>query len=191
MVMFETLAIVLLMIAFPKRHTGGIIAGLALLIVAGYTKQLAAITAIAALAWMILRNPRRGLLWSIGFALTGSLIFLWMILDTNGEWWRQAIAANVNEFYPAQTTGLFRQWFRLHRMLTLVAAACGDVYSQRYAFWACGQRRFIQRKITSAAHHLAERDSAGSVFVSGVRHCNAQNAHRTDTFCTGRGCLRH
>ena len=121
MVMFETLGIVLLLIAFPKRHTAGIAAGLGFLIIAGYTKQLAAITAIAALVWILLRNPRRGLLWSIGFALTGGLIFLWMILDTNGEWWRQAIVANVNQFDPLQTLHLARLWFKLHGFLIVPA----------------------------------------------------------------------
>jgi len=73
MVMFETLAIILLAEAFPRRQTRGVIVSLLLLIAAGYTKQLAAITAIAALAWMMLRNPRRGILWSLGFTAFGDL----------------------------------------------------------------------------------------------------------------------
>lgn len=121
MVMFETLAIVLLAYSFPQRDKRGILLGLGLLIVAGYTKQLAAITAIAALAWMTLRNPRRGVLWGIGFALVGGLIFVWLTIDTNGEWWRQAIVANVNQFDPFQTLHLSRLWFKLHGFLILPA----------------------------------------------------------------------
>ncbi len=140
MVMFETLAIIVLANAFPKKRTGGIILGLLLLIAAGYTKQLAAITAIAALAWMLLRNPRRGILWSIGFTVVGAAIFAWMYVDTNGEWWRQAIVANVNEFRPDQAIGLIRLWIGLHGALILPAVlyVIYEVYFSRislYSVW--------------------------------------------------------
>lgn len=121
MVMFETIAIIILSYAFPKKNTKGIIIGLLLIIIAGYTKQLAAITAIAALAWMFLRNPRRSIAWGFGFALTGGLVFAWLTFDTNGEWWRQAIVANVNKFDPLQTFGLINLWLRLHLMLIVPA----------------------------------------------------------------------
>lgn len=121
MVMFETLAIVILSYAFPKKNTKGIIAGLLLIIIAGYTKQLAAITAIATLAWMFLRNPRRSIAWGFSFTLVGGLIFAWLTFDTNGEWWRQAILANVNEFNPLQTFGLINLWLRLHILLVIPA----------------------------------------------------------------------
>lgn len=121
MVMFETLAIVLLASAYPNRNKIGIAASLALLIAAGYTKQLAAISAIAALAWLMLRNPRRGILWSIGFSITGGAIFLWMNIATGGEWWRQAILANVNQFNPLQTFDLALLWWQLHGFLVIPA----------------------------------------------------------------------
>jgi len=121
MVMFETLAVVILAHPVPKRQTRYIVLGLLLLIAAGYTKQLAAITAVAVLVWMILRNPRQGILWSVGFTLTGSLIFAWMTIDTNGEWWRQAIVANVNAFDPFQTFGLTILWWQLHALLIIPA----------------------------------------------------------------------
>jgi hypothetical protein len=117
MVMFETIAVVILARAFPKQQNRLIALGLFLIILAGYTKQLAAITAVAVLAWMILRNPRRGILWSIVFLLVGGLIFLWMNFATNGEWWRQAILANVNELNPFQIFGLTLLWLRLHFFL--------------------------------------------------------------------------
>ena len=121
MVMFETVAIVILAYAFPKRNAKGILIGLLLIIVAGYTKQLAAITAIAVLAWMFLRNPQRAIIWGFRFALAGGAIFLWLTVDTSGEWWRQAIVANVNEFNPFQTFGLSLLWLRLHLLLIIPA----------------------------------------------------------------------
>jgi 4-amino-4-deoxy-L-arabinose transferase-like glycosyltransferase len=121
MVMLETVAVVMLAHAFPKRQTRLVATGLLLLIAAGYTKQLAAISAVAVLGWIILRNPRRGVLWSAGFTLVGGLIFLWMTLATNGEWWRQAILANVNDFDQFQMYGLINLWLRLHGFLVIPA----------------------------------------------------------------------
>lgn len=124
MVMFETLAIVILSYSYPKKYGNrtGIIIGLLLIICAGYTKQLAAITAVAVIIWMILRNPKRGILYTAGFGITGVLIFAWLNIITNGEWWRQAILANVNEFDPFQTFNLTLLWLRLHILLIIPAA---------------------------------------------------------------------
>ncbi|MDQ7034548.1 MAG: hypothetical protein Q9P01_06850, partial [Anaerolineae bacterium] len=143
MVMFETVAIVILVQAYPKRQKCWILIGLLLIIAAGYTKQLAAITAIAVIAWMILRNPRRGILWTLGFTITGGLIFAWMTLATNGEWWRQAIVANVNAFDPFQTFGLAWLWLRLHAFLIIPALllVLHDIYFERlslYSIWFIG-----------------------------------------------------
>ena len=117
MVMFETLAIVLLSHAFPKRDKRGIAIALLLLICAGYTKQLAAISAVAAIAWMILRGPARALRWTIGFGLAGGAIFAALNLASDGQWWLQAIVANVNDFDREQAFGLFILWFKLHGLL--------------------------------------------------------------------------
>jgi len=127
MVAFETLAIVLLSRAFPKRDRRGIAVALLLLICAGYTKQLAAISALAAIAWMFLRGPVRALGWSIGFALAGGAIFAALNLASDGQWWLQAIVANVNDFDRQQAFGLFILWFKLHGFL-LVPACLMLVY---------------------------------------------------------------
>ena len=80
MVMFETAAVVVLAhvtsIDSQRRRRRVLLAGFALLIMAGYTKQLAAFTALAALAFLFIRNPRRALIWGIGFAVVGGGIFL-------------------------------------------------------------------------------------------------------------------
>jgi hypothetical protein len=140
MVMFETLGIVILAHAFPKRQTRLIALGLFMLILAGYTKQLAAISAIAALAWLFLHNPRRAIVWGIGFAAVGGGIFLWLNVATGGEWWRQAIAANVGGIDPLQVQGLFRLWFQLHGFLVILALAfvAYELYFARlslYSVW--------------------------------------------------------
>jgi hypothetical protein len=138
MVMFETAAVVMLAHAFPKRQTRLIVIGLLLLIAAGYTKQLAAISAVAVLAWMVLYNPKRGILWSIAFSLVGGLIFVWMTLATNGEWWRQAILANVNDFDPFQMFGLIWLWLRLHGFLVIPAIllVLYEIYFDRISMYS-------------------------------------------------------
>jgi hypothetical protein len=138
MVMFETVAVVILAHAFPKWQTRLIGIGLLLLIAAGYTKQLAAISAVAVLAWMILHNPKRSILWSIAFSLLGGLIFLWMTLATNGEWWRQAILANVNDFDPFQMFGLIWLWLRLHVFLVIPALllVLYEIYFDRISLYS-------------------------------------------------------
>ncbi len=140
MVALETAAIVILARAFPQRDKRGIAFGLLLLICAGYTKQLAAITAVAALAWMFLRQPRAALRWAAGFIGLGALIFLWLNLASDGHWWTQAIVANVNQFHPLQAFGLFVLWFQLHGLLLVPAGLLlfYETYFDRlsiYAIW--------------------------------------------------------
>jgi hypothetical protein len=136
MVMFETLAVLVLAGANETEDTNKrrrtIAAGLAFVLAAGYTKQLAVATAAAVFVFMFIRQPRRSVVWGILFAVIGAGIFLWMNVATNGQWWLQTIAANVNEFYPDQTVGLFRLWFSLHGFL-LVPAALYTLYELYFA----------------------------------------------------------
>ncbi len=147
MVMFETLAVVVLAHANEIEDTGKrrrtIFAGLALVLAAGYTKQLALATAVAVFAFLFIRQPRRAVVWALGFGLVGGAIFLWMNLATNGQWWLQTITANVNDYYPDQTVGLFRLWFSLHGFLLVPAAlyAVYELYFSRlsiYTVWFVG-----------------------------------------------------
>ncbi|MEP7293524.1 MAG: hypothetical protein ABI835_17190, partial [Chloroflexota bacterium] len=86
MVMFETLAVVVLAhaneIDDPTKRRRTIFAGLALVLAAGFTKQLALATAVAAFVFLFIRQPRRAIVWGIGFALAGGIIFLWMNVAT-------------------------------------------------------------------------------------------------------------
>lgn len=138
MVMFETLAVLILANAFPQKNTRQIALGFFLLICAGYTKQLAAITAVAVIAWLVIQNPRRAILWTVGFSISGGLIFLWLNLASDGQWWIQAIVANVNEFRPFQAFGLFTLWFELHGFLLIPAGlmVAYEMYFDRFSIYS-------------------------------------------------------
>jgi 4-amino-4-deoxy-L-arabinose transferase-like glycosyltransferase len=144
MVMFETLAVIILAHANEITHTRqrrrAIIIGLAFILAAGYTKQLAYATAVAALAFLFIRSPRRGIISALAFAGVGAAIFTAINIATNGQWWIQAVSANVNDFYPDQTVALFRLWFGLHGFLLIPALlyAAYELYFDRlsvYSLW--------------------------------------------------------
>jgi hypothetical protein len=138
MVMFETLAVVIFAKAYPQKNTKQIALGFFLLICAGYTKQLAAITAVAVIGWMFLHNPKRTILWTIGFGVAGGLIFIWLNIASEGQWWIQAIVANVNEFKPFQAFGLFTLWFKLHGFLLIPAGlmVAYEMYFDRFSIYS-------------------------------------------------------
>ncbi len=144
MVMFETLAIVVLAnvseIGDKSKRRRTLLLGMILLLLAGYTKQLAIATAAAVFIFLFIRNPRRALVWGFGFAVAGLGIFVWMNWATQGQWWLQTIAANVNPYIADQTAGLFRLWFSLHGFLIVPAAllALFELYFTRlslYSVW--------------------------------------------------------
>lgn len=144
MVLFETLAIVVLAHVNEntntKRRRLQLAVGFGLILAAGYTKQLAAITAIAAGLFLFIRQPRRAVVWGFLAGVVGAAIFVGMNAATNGEWWRQAILANVNELKIIQTVALFKQWFGLHGFLIIPAVllVIYEMYWDRislYALW--------------------------------------------------------
>lgn len=146
MVMLETLAVVLLagVIAGEeesgRRNRRGLLSVMLLLLLAGYTKQLAYATVAAVFIFLFLRQPRRAILWAIPFAAITGLIFAALNAATDGHWLTNTVTANLNPFLPEQALGLFRQWFRLHIVLTLVAIAMTlyQLYFERlsiYAVW--------------------------------------------------------
>lgn len=119
MVMWETLAVVVL--ARARRWRGLALGGVCL-VAAGYTKQLAVITAATAFTFLFLRHPRRAVIWALGVAALSGAIFLWMDASTGGQWSLNAVAANVNQFIPGQARDLYLQWFGLHGALIIPAA---------------------------------------------------------------------
>ena len=146
MVMFETLAVVLMTVTIEKEEADDrkrpwhIAAVLLLLLAAGYTKQLAYATVAAVFIFFFLRQTWRAVKWAIPFALLTGLIFLWIDFSTNGAWLLNTVTANINPFVPGQAEGLYRQWFQLHIVLTTVATlfAVYQLYFERlslYSIW--------------------------------------------------------
>ncbi len=146
MVMFETLAVVLLAVTYDREERDGhhhnkmLLGVMVLLLAAGYTKQLAYATVAAVFLFMFLREPLRAIKWAIPFAAVTGLLFFWINWSTNGYWFLNTVTANINPFVPGQAEGLFRQWFRLHTVLTVTAVfyAIYQLYFERlspYTVW--------------------------------------------------------
>ena len=53
--------------------------------------------------------------------MAGGAIFAALNLASDGQWWLQAIVANVNDFDRQQAFGLFILWFKLHGLLLIPA----------------------------------------------------------------------
>jgi len=146
MVMFETVAVVLMTVLIEKEEAdgkkrNGLLAGvMALLLLAGYTKQLAYATVAAIFSFFFIRQPKRAVLWAIPFAAITGLLFLWMDWATGGYWMLNTVIANINPFIPGQAEGLYRQWFTLHTVLAVTAVlyAIYELYFKRlslYSVW--------------------------------------------------------
>jgi hypothetical protein len=151
MVMFETLAVVILAPLKTSEDSGKpkvcttsevwrILWGLLCLLAAGYTKQLAYATVAVCLLFVVLRGLKRGLIASIIFTLVAAALFGLINLATGGQWWVNIILANINEFIPGQMEGLYRQWYGLHLILIWLAGiwAVLEFWRRRlslYALW--------------------------------------------------------
>jgi hypothetical protein len=114
--------------------------GLLFLLAAGYTKQLALATVLAALAFLFLRGPRRAILAGVGLAVVAGGIFLWINAATDGWWYVSIIRANINKFDVAQALFFYRQWAGLHLVVFLVALGrlIDEIYFDRlsaYSVW--------------------------------------------------------
>jgi hypothetical protein len=104
MVMFETLAVVLMAVTIDKEEKDGrkrpwhILLVMLLLLFAGYTKQLAYATVAAVFIFFFLRQTWRALLWAIPFIAITLLLFLLINQSTNGMWLLNTVTANINPF---------------------------------------------------------------------------------------------
>ncbi len=166
MVMFETLAIIALNGMDDPRHgRRNLIAGLALLLAAGYTKQLALVTVIAAFLFLFLRGPRRALIAGVAFTAVAVLIFWLIDRATAGQWTVNIIQANVNAFDDRQAAKLYFQWFRLHAVLIVLAAG----YVVYELFWSRLSAYSIWFVLAAAGGVLSGKWGAGeSYFTTSV-----------------------
>jgi hypothetical protein len=123
MVMFEALAVAFIAeFQHPKHGTRNLILGLVMLLCAGYTKQMAVFTVVAALFYVFLRDVKKATLSGAALAAAVGLIFWLLNAATGGQWWVNTVQANLNEFKYLQTIFFLKQWFSLHALFVLLAA---------------------------------------------------------------------
>ncbi len=147
MVFFETLAVFFIAGVYNENgETSGkmrlrpLLLGLGCLLLAGYTKQLAVFTAAAVFGYLFLRRPLRAIALAAGFGAVFGLIFLSINWATDGQWWLNTIAANVNAYEIPRLIGLARNWFKIHPVWVLLAVGMigYEAYVERlsiYAIW--------------------------------------------------------
>jgi hypothetical protein len=141
MVFLETLCIYFIAVSDDEKHgTRNTIIGLTCLLLAGYSKQLAVFTSGAVFGYLILRDPRKGFRWLFAFGIVFGAVFLAINWATDGYWWINTIAANVNAYLVPQLIGLTRTWSRIHALFILMAVALTfyEVYIERisiYSLW--------------------------------------------------------
>lgn len=122
MVLFELLAIVAVSgYDHPKHGRRNIALSMLCLLLAGYTKQLSAATAIAALAFLFLRAPKKSIAAGLGLAAAAGAIFVWMNVATDGQWFVNSITANANAYDYRQALQLYGQFFSLHFVIAALA----------------------------------------------------------------------
>jgi hypothetical protein len=115
MVLFELLAVATISgYDHPRRGRRNILLSMLLLLLAGYTKQLSATTAVAVLAFLFLRAPKKAIVAGLGLAAAAGLIFVGLDAATNGQWFVNSIIANANAYDYRQALDLYGQFFSLH-----------------------------------------------------------------------------
>jgi 4-amino-4-deoxy-L-arabinose transferase-like glycosyltransferase len=174
MVMFETLAVVLMAATIQKEEASGqklngrLLLVMALLLAAGYTKQLAYATVAAVFIFFFIRQPKRAVLWAVPFGLVTGLIFLWIDWATNGMWLLNTVTANLNPFIREQAIGLFRQWFTLHTVITVAALlfAAYQLYFERLSLYSIWFVAAVLNSVTAGKWGAGESYFATAVAAS-------------------------
>ncbi len=167
MVMFELLAIAFIAESGDRhapsgqmyRHsTRNLVAGMVLLTAAGWTKQLALATVIAAFLYLLIQNPRSAIIAGLILGAVNAALFLAVNVATRGQWYVNIIQANVNAYDWGQAWFLYQQWFRLHRVIVLLAVAF-VIYETAARRWSAYSIWFVLAVLNSA---LAGKWGAGA-----------------------------
>jgi hypothetical protein len=95
--------------------------GLLFLLLAGYTKQLAVFTAAAVFGYLFLLRPQRCIALVVAFGAVFGLVFWGLNQATDGQWWLNTIAANVNAYQVPQLIALTRSWLKVHIVFLILA----------------------------------------------------------------------
>jgi hypothetical protein len=113
-----------------RRAFGFTSLGLLFLLLAGYTKQLAVFTAAAVFGYLFLLDPKRCMVLVVAFGAVFGLIFFGLNQATDGQWWLNTIAANVNAYQVPQLVALTRSWLKVH--IVFLVLAMGYVLYELY-----------------------------------------------------------
>ncbi len=98
--------------------------GVALLMTAGFTKLQAVDALVAGFGNLLLRKPRWFVISLVVCLMATGAIVVFMNAATQGQFWLNVVAANVNEYDINITWQTYAQWFRLQGVLIV----CSVVY---------------------------------------------------------------
>ena len=99
------------------RRPWSVVLGVALLVVAGFTKLQAVDALAAGFAYLLIRNPKLCLKALLASALFTAAAVLVLNALSQGQFWLNVVLANVNEYSLDVTWRYYRQWFQLEGAL--------------------------------------------------------------------------
>ncbi len=102
-----------------RPRLSGVVAGVALLLIAGFTKLQAVDALAAGFGFLLLRRPRWGLVALLISAAIAGAIVLALNAATSGQFWLNVVAANVNEYSLDRTWEVYTEFWRLQAPLIL------------------------------------------------------------------------
>jgi len=170
MVFLETLAVYFIAGANDRQHgRRNTLIGLACLLLAGFSKQLAVFTAAAIFIYLFLISPKRSVALALAFGAVFGAIFLGINLATDGQWWINTISANVNPFLLPQLIGLVQSWAKIHAVFVLLGLAMVlyEVYAAGISVYSLWFLMAIGTGIMSGKWGAGEAYWATSVAVAG------------------------
>lgn len=149
-------------------HAAWAAAGVTLLMTAGFTKLQAVDALCAGFAFLLARNPRWFLQALVGCAAATVVLVGWIDLSSQGQFWINVVAANVNEYDIAVTWKTYGQWLQL-QWPTLVCAALYVAWNMRDAIRARSLRSIdvwsLYFLMSSAIGMLTGKWGAGPTYL--------------------------
>lgn len=109
--------------ARPRHAPGWYALGGAVLLAALFAKQMALDAAAAALLYLTLRDPGRGIRLGLAVLLVGASIYLLLDASTGGGFSLNVLWANANPFSVDQAVAYYRNFLGIHPLLVGAAIA--------------------------------------------------------------------
>jgi 4-amino-4-deoxy-L-arabinose transferase-like glycosyltransferase len=91
-----------------RGRTNYLALGGLLLVLAFFTKQLAALPIAALVSWVVLRNPKRGVFWAA--IVAGTVIALVVLLEASSDGWYSYYAFTLGSSHPWNYHNLYQFW---------------------------------------------------------------------------------